>query len=100
MMKNKLVLLFVLFFTFNAVFAQKNTVQLVSSNDTETILTFKLNSFDFKNVETPNGIEKVVISENTTAILQKGYPDLPKFTESVIIPDLGKTKIWMPNIVK
>ena len=40
MMKNKHVLLIVLLFTFNAVFAQKNTVQLVSSNDNETILTF------------------------------------------------------------
>ncbi|MCD4793225.1 MAG: T9SS type A sorting domain-containing protein [Bacteroidales bacterium] len=89
----KHILFVVLLFTFNAVFAQKNTVQLVSSGNTETILTFKLNSFDFKDVKTPVGNEIIVISEDLTQILQKGSPDLPKFTQSVIIPDLGNTNI-------
>ena len=70
-MRNKFVLLVVLLFTFSAVFAQKNTVQLVSSNDTETVLTFNLNSYDFKDVKTPNGNELTVRFNSNLA---KGLP--------------------------
>lgn len=92
-MKFKFTLFFVLFFSATVIFAQKNKIELVSSNEKETIIKLKVNSFNFKDVTTPNGIEKVLIADNSTAILQKAYPDLPKFTESIIIPDFGKTKV-------
>jgi uncharacterized membrane protein len=79
-------------FAFSLSFGQKNTVELISSNENETVLKFNLNSFDYKTVTTQNGEETVIISEKLIIDLRKASPDMPKFSTSMIIPDLGSTK--------
>ncbi len=92
-MKTSFSLIIALFFSFSSVFAQKNMTTLISSSENETVLSFKLNSFKFKTVKTQNGEELTVTADNLSSILEKGAPDLPKFTKSIIIPDKGSTKI-------
>lgn len=91
MKQNLLFFSFLLFFA--ASFSQMNKSTLNFSSESETILTFNFDKFKLQNVETPEGVEQIVVAENTSAIMIKGMPDLPKFTESLIIPDLANMKI-------
>lgn len=50
----------------------------------------------YKEVITPNGIEKIIYFDGATPLLQASAPDLYKFTTSLIIPDLGNMEV---NIV-
>nr|HOP05637.1 C25 family cysteine peptidase [Tenuifilaceae bacterium]HPJ45914.1 C25 family cysteine peptidase [Tenuifilaceae bacterium] len=77
---------------YTSTFAE-NEVTLVSSKQSETILTVKIDSYNFFEVETPNGRESIVYAENAYPILEKGAPDLPKIVKSVIIPDNGTTEV-------
>jgi hypothetical protein len=81
------ILILILLFSSNVFFAQKNTVHLISSSDSETVLSFNLSSYDFKDVLTKNGNETILLADELSQILQKGAPDLPKFSTSMIIPD-------------
>jgi hypothetical protein len=67
--------------------AQKNEIILDSVKGTETYLTVKIHQFDFKEVQTNNGIEKIITAPQLAAIMKKDAPDLPKFTTSLIIPN-------------
>ena len=63
------------------------------SIDTKVVynLSIKLGNFNFEKLSINNEIYVKVIMEDGTPILQKGYPDLPKLTKSIIIPDSEKT---------
>jgi hypothetical protein len=69
--------------------AQNNRSELISSNTEETIIDFYFDSYSFNNVMTPNGKESIVVADGLSAIMEKGAPDLPKYTESLIIPDFA-----------
>ncbi len=86
-------LFFNFLFSFVVSLSQTNKSTLNSSSESETILTFNFDKYKLQNVETPKGVEQIVVAENTSAIMIKGMPDLPKFTESLIIPDLANMKI-------
>ncbi len=66
---------------------ENNKVKLVQSSPNETIIQVQVNNYGLKEVNTPRGLAKVVLTPNGTQLLEKGAPDLPKFTESIIIPD-------------
>lgn len=65
----------------------QNQVKLISSKDSETILHVDVNAYRFKEVRTGQGIASVVLTPVGTQLLEAGAPDLPKFTQSLIIPD-------------
>ncbi len=73
--------------TFFSLFAQSNSTTLNTSRHDETVLTFHLNSYNLKTVTTTVGEEQIIIADNLSAIMEKAAPDLPKFTESILIPD-------------
>ena len=59
----------------------------------EFVIHFPLDGFLRSDVNTPTGPAVVISLEDATRILQKGAPDLPKMTASVIIPDLAAMQI-------
>jgi PKD repeat protein len=63
--------------------------ELISSDISTTIIHFSVDGFYLNEVQTPRGTEYSVAIGNGTPILEKGAPDLPKLTASVIIPDLA-----------
>jgi len=87
-MKNLFYLLITFLFavTLNA---QTNSSNLIYSTNNETQIDFSFKSYDFKTVRTPQGDAKVILADDLSAILEKGAPDLPKYTSSIIIPDLA-----------
>lgn len=69
------------------------SIHLVSSNINSSTFTFKLDGFLKREVLTEKGPALVLGIEEATPILEKGAPDLPKATTSLLIPDAGKMKI-------
>jgi hypothetical protein len=65
------------------------TTELVSSNVESSVIRLTLEGFHQLPVNTPQGEAFVIAVEGATPIQQKGAPDLPKVTSSLIIPDLG-----------
>jgi len=61
--------------------------ELVSSTIESTVVTFTLNDYTFKTVQTPTGVEKIISSVSGVPIQIAGSPDLLKYFSSVIIPD-------------
>jgi hypothetical protein len=89
MIKNvfKCVVAFVLFF--NAVdlrAAEGNPVKLVESSPNESVIKIDVSSFNKKPVMVGNTSEFVIETPYGVSIHKKGYPDLPKLTVSLIIP--------------
>ena len=70
-----------------------NSIQLLSSTENESVIKFTMNDYGFGKVTTPWGEQNVVNAKNTTPILKKGAPNLPKFAASVMIPDNAKMDV-------
>lgn len=68
-------------------------ISLVFSNIEKSELQFRINGFYLNPVKTPRGAESIVKIPEGTQMLEKGAPDLPKLTSSVIIPDLEGMEI-------
>lgn len=66
---------------------------LVSSNIDQSVIHFKTDGFFTTAVNTPQGPAVIITMDEATPILQKGAPDLPKMTASVIIPDLASMQL-------
>ena len=95
-MKTKLLKSALLLFAFvGSITAQQNSFSLIqSSTDYSTIqLQIYVNDFQLKNVSTSTGIEQIVVARKATPILRAGTPDLPKFSESIIIPDQANMEV-------
>ncbi|MFP4447130.1 MAG: C25 family cysteine peptidase [Bacteroidales bacterium] len=56
-------------------------------------LSFELNAYDKQSVRTPKGEASIISIDNGSKLLRKGYPDLPKTTTSLIIPDKKNMKV-------
>ncbi len=70
----------------------ENQVELISSNDSQTTIKVKVNAYSLDKVKI-DGTNYVIVNTNdATRILEQGAPDLPKFSQSIIIPDAGATK--------
>ncbi len=70
-----------------------NEVELISSTPAQILLNVKLNAYSLKSVNINNQEAFIVSTPHGTRLLESGAPDLPKFTESVIISDLAKMKL-------
>ncbi|HMT28323.1 MAG TPA: C25 family cysteine peptidase [Bacteroidia bacterium] len=68
-------------------------VDVVSSNQNETILSMQLKGYTQTMVSTPRGSAARITAPETTFLLQAGAPDISKIAASVIIPDYAKMKI-------
>ncbi|MBW6490643.1 MAG: T9SS type A sorting domain-containing protein [Lentimicrobium sp.] len=67
--------------------------QLVSNDASATVVEFNLGGFFLNPVNTSRGEAFVVDVEGATSLLEKGNPDLPKLTASVIIPDQAQMEV-------
>jgi hypothetical protein len=70
-----------------------NKIQLVSGTENESVIKFSMSNYDLEKVTTPWGEATIVNALNTTPILKKGAPNLPKFSTSVMIPDHAKMSV-------
>jgi hypothetical protein len=52
-----------------------------------------LGEYQYKTIQTSRGPEIQVLAKGGTPILKAGAPDLPKFSRSVIIPDLASYQV-------
>jgi hypothetical protein len=66
---------------------KKTAISLVSDNGEATVIKFDAGAMGQKTVSTPAGEALVITMDDGTPILKKGFPDLPKLTASIIIPD-------------
>lgn len=62
-------------------------VNLVSSDINTSVLQTTVDGFHKKAVTTQRGEAFIINIDNSSRILEKGSPDLPKLTGSIIIPD-------------
>lgn len=69
--------------------ATNASVVLISSDIASSVIHFKLDGFFLNEVKTPRGTAYTVTVGESTPLLQKNAPDLPKITASVIIPDMA-----------
>jgi hypothetical protein len=75
-------------------FAQrKTTYKVLSNTSNETIIDIQMGDINQKNIATPYGDAVKISIDKGTAMLEKGYPDLPKLALSVIIPNNKKSTI-------
>ncbi|MCO5264795.1 MAG: C25 family cysteine peptidase [Lentimicrobium sp.] len=66
---------------------------LVSSSASGSVVSFTLEGFNLNTVSTPRGDAFVVSVPGATPLLEKGMPDLPKLTASLVIPDQANMKV-------
>ncbi len=62
-------------------------VNIVSSDINTSVLQTTVDGFNKKAVTTQRGEAFIINIDNSSRILEKGSPDLPKLTGSIIIPD-------------
>ena len=71
----------------------KAKVELISSDLQSSIVRFSFENFISKDVQTPNGMAKLISLEGAFPIQSAGAPDLLKISASVIIPDDAEMKV-------
>lgn len=74
-------------------------INLLEDKGEKITLEFILSQYEIENILI-NGIEcsKVYVPGHLNVFLIKGYPELPKFARSVIIPDNGIMNFRIKNI--
>lgn len=65
----------------------KPVVTLVSGTDNQSVIKFTVNGFFTENVATPKGEAVLISVPGAAATLEKGSPQLPYVTTSLMIPD-------------
>ncbi|MCF8234927.1 MAG: T9SS type A sorting domain-containing protein [Bacteroidales bacterium] len=73
--------------------AEPAEIKLISSDIETSVIEFDVKGFYEIPVNTPKGEAFVIGIPKATPILEKGAPDLPKLTASVIIPDLAEMQV-------
>jgi len=76
-----------------------NSIHLISSTENESVIKFTMKDYALNSVTTPWGEQKIVNAENTTPLLRKGAPNLPKFATSVMIPDNAKMDVQIVSSI-
>jgi hypothetical protein len=72
---------------------QQASMELVYSDINKSTLKLTVDQFSLLPVETMYGKEWIVKINDATPILEKGSPDLPKLTTSVIIPEKARMEV-------
>ena len=67
-------------------------IQLISSTGDADIVKFNVNAYGLKRVQTPEGMAFVVSAPDASPMLQKGAPNLPKLTSSLMMPNTGSSE--------
>ena len=70
-----------------------NGATLVSSSDNEVIIDFKIRNYDYKVVKTSKGKALELIVPKAGRVMQKGAPELPKLSSSLLIPDKAEMSL-------
>lgn len=68
-------------------------IELLGSNINTSTFTVEIKGFHLNPVTTPRGDAFTINIEDATPILEKGMPDLPKVTASLIIPDKSNMEV-------
>jgi hypothetical protein len=96
-MKIKTIFFVLLVFIFNESIAQnkKDPFKIIPEKNTTTRLSvqFKLTDYIINQVNTSKGKAVIIKSEQSSKVQQKGSPELPKFTRSIIIPKDAEIKV-------
>ncbi|MCB9333667.1 MAG: T9SS type A sorting domain-containing protein [Lewinellaceae bacterium] len=71
----------------------ESRLQVLDAGLTRTTLRLDLDGFDKTLVNTPNGPAIIPGFQHGTPMLQKGDPDLPKFSTALMIPNKGKMAV-------
>ncbi len=71
----------------------KPTTTLISSNVSQSVIHLSVDGFWKSEVQTSQGNAWLINLGNSVRNLEKGAPDLPYVSTSVIIPDLSKMKV-------
>lgn len=106
-MKKLSVLVFVIFLITN-IFAQEWTsinspiptapsVKLLSSNELETTVEFRLGGFYREAVNTPQGLQYIINAPKMASMLEEGAPDLPLFAIPVLIGDRAEMAVCVKD---
>jgi len=66
---------------------------LVSSSDAGSVISVRIDGFYLNQVVTPRGNAFSISLDGATPLLEKGMPDLPKLTASLIIPDQARMDV-------
>ena len=72
---------------------QPPRIELVSSDIESSVIRIQFENYLLREVETPLGEARIVGLPNATPVLEKGCPDIPKLTASVIIPDMAAMSV-------
>jgi len=70
-----------------------NEPELIFSDRKTTVLKLSLRNYGFDNVLTPRGLSNIVDAPGSSFILEKDAPELPKFTASILIPDMSEMEV-------
>lgn len=62
-------------------------IKLIGETGSDATIQFEMGQFQQQSVATPAGEAMIIRIDEGTPMLQKGFPDLPKLTASLIIPD-------------
>ncbi len=93
----KLIIIGILIISINNVFANsysdKNKIELLNSKNGKIVVKLNTKSFSKSIVNTPRGEAYIFNADNFSMILKKGAPALPKFTKSIIIPDMANMQV-------
>lgn len=109
-MKNILLFVFVIFCWINSTVSQvwvplgssapsPAKTELIASDITESQLRFRVEGFTKTEVNTPHGTEVIISVGESTPLLRQGFPDIPKLTASVIIPDMDEMQVKVNSFV-
>lgn len=79
--------LFLFFVSFITNAKGQSPISLISASNNSLTIKFESPSFEFKEVQTPEGLSAIPVMKGASPILIEGAPDLPKYACSYIIPD-------------
>ena len=75
----------------------KSKINLSNSNINSTSLEIEVNEYELQELIIKSKIQYKVTIDGGTPILNKGFPDLPKLSASIIIPDNATMKVQVLN---
>ncbi|TNE58107.1 MAG: T9SS type A sorting domain-containing protein [Bacteroidetes bacterium] len=67
----------------------ESNLVILQAGPTETLLRLDLSSIDETTVQTPRGPASIIHIGDGTPLLQKGAPDVPKYSTILLIPNKG-----------
>jgi hypothetical protein len=69
------------------------TVEVISSDNEKTVLEFRIGSFEQYNMEIEGQIYQQIRLGEEGFLLEKGFPELPYISRSIVIPDQAKMEV-------